>query len=73
MEIQMHSELPNSNVQINFDCDSQQFDWMERMQLWDSMRPLTQPTPRRPTKQFPFLFPCRPALLYTCLCTVISR
>jgi hypothetical protein len=35
----MHHELPNSTLQINFDCDSQQFDWMERMQFWDSMRP----------------------------------
>jgi len=37
--IPLRHELLNSNVQINFDCDSQQFDWMERMQFWDSMRP----------------------------------
>ena len=33
---------------------------------------LTQPTSRRPTKQFPFLFPCHPALLYTCFCVIVS-
>ena len=32
-------ELLNSKPQINFDCDSQQFDWLQRMQFWDSMRP----------------------------------
>jgi len=37
-----HSNSPkllNSKFQIHFDCDSQQFDWLERMQFWDSMRP----------------------------------
>jgi hypothetical protein len=31
-------ELLNLKAQINFDCECQQFDWLERMQFWDSMR-----------------------------------
>jgi hypothetical protein len=33
------SRLLILKAQINFDCDDQICDWMERMQFWDSIRP----------------------------------